>query len=213
MTSKKPYRIVVGIDYSSTSDLAFTRALELAAEKPHGEVHALHVVQLVLDPDVDSAALASGLVLPEAAVRLKEYLSERVAEHQASSPHRVEKCVTHVRLQSPANEIAQLASDLDASLIVVGTHGRRGVERFFLGSVAERVLRIAPCSVYVVRPEQESQVPAIAPPCPACLATRNATGGEKLWCEQHNERHGQRHTYHYESRVSQPTNFPMLLRS
>jgi len=50
--------------------------------------------------------------------------------------------VAHFRRGSPAENIAQLAADLDADLVVVGSHGRRGIERLFLGSVAERTLRL-----------------------------------------------------------------------
>ncbi len=212
MSTNKPYRIVVGIDYSSTSELALTRAFELAAERAGSEIHAVHVVQLLVDPGVDTASIAAGLTVPEAFTRLTEHVAKRVIEWEKATNQKVGQCFPHVRLESPASELAQIAADLEAALIVVGTHGRRGIERFFLGSVAERVLRIAPCSVYVVRPHESAPVPEIAPPCPRCVETRKATGGKELWCEQHSERHGQRHTYHYESRVGQPTNMPLTVR-
>ncbi len=212
MSSKKPYRIVVGIDYSTTSDLALSRAFEIAAGIPNSEIHAVHVVMMTVD-SVDLASVASGLTVPEAFTRLDEYLAKRVSEWEKVSGRKLEECVPHVRLHAPSSELAQIASDLEASLLVVGTHGRRGVERFLLGSVAEKVLRLAPCSVLVVRPEtEEAPVPQIEPPCPRCVETRFATQGREFWCEQHSERHGQRHTYHYESRVGQPTNFPLVVR-
>lgn len=207
MTSNKPYRIVVGIDYSTTADLALEKALELAAERPRSELHAVHVVQLGIDPGIDFETI------PAAFSRLNDYLGRRVAEWEKSSGRKLDQCFPHIRFQAPASEVTQIAVDLEASLIVVGTHGRRGVERFLLGSVSEKVIRIAPCSVLVVRPEgQEAPVVEIAPPCPVCVETRKATGGEQFWCDQHSERHGQRHTYHYESRVAQPTNFPLVTR-
>jgi len=82
-----------------------------------------------------------------------------------------------------------------------------------MGSVSEGVIRLAPCPVLVVRPQvSATEGPAIAPPCPECVAARRASGGKDFWCEQHRERHGQRHTYHYESRVAQPTNPLLVLR-
>jgi nucleotide-binding universal stress UspA family protein len=60
--------------------------------------------------------------------------------------------VNHVFLDGdPATEIVRYAGDAGIDLIVMGTHGRTGVERLVLGSVAEKVLRDAPCSVLVVK--------------------------------------------------------------
>jgi nucleotide-binding universal stress UspA family protein len=106
----------------------------------------------------------------------------------------------HLQLLDPAHAIAQLASDLEANLVVVGTHGRKGLSRFLLGSVAEAVVRLSPCPVLVVRPvgaRSAVHSPAIEPPCPDCLQTRAATAGEELWCERHREHHGRAHTYHF----------------
>lgn len=60
--------------------------------------------------------------------------------------------VSHVLLEGdPATEIARFAADAGIDVIVIGTHGRTGVDRLMLGSVAERVMREAPCSVLVVK--------------------------------------------------------------
>jgi hypothetical protein len=67
----------------------------------------------------------------------------------------------------PAEFIVKLANAVDADLIVVGTHGRRGVSRLLLGSVAAQVVRDATMSVSVVRPSdfvRGEKVPAIEPP-------------------------------------------------
>ncbi len=113
----------------------------------------------------------------------------------------------------PAYQIAQLAADVEADLVVVGTHGRRGVSRFLLGSVAEMTTRLAPCPVLVVRSKAiPVPVPSIEPPCPRCLETRRATDGQEFWCEQHRERHGRRHTYHQTDRVSADANLPLVLQ-
>jgi universal stress protein A len=57
-----------------------------------------------------------------------------------------------VRVGSPAAEIIAAATDLKADLICIGTHGRGGIAHFLLGSVAEKVLRQAPCPVLTIRP-------------------------------------------------------------
>ena len=60
--------------------------------------------------------------------------------------------VSHVFLEGdPAAEIARYAADANIDVIVIGTRGRTGVDRLVLGSVAERVMREAPCSVLVVK--------------------------------------------------------------
>lgn len=57
-----------------------------------------------------------------------------------------------VVVPAPADEIVRAAREKDVDLLVLGTHGRTGVARFFLGSVAERVVATAPCPVLTVRP-------------------------------------------------------------
>lgn len=60
--------------------------------------------------------------------------------------------VRHVLLEGdPAGEIARFAADAGIDVIVIGTHGRTGVDRLVMGSVAEKVMREAPCSVLVVK--------------------------------------------------------------
>ena len=80
----------------------------------------------------------------------------------------------------------------------------------FVGSVAEMVVRLAPCPVLVVRPKRLMEYPKIEPPCPACLETRRVTGGERLWCDEHNVRDGQRHTYGQRDRVAEDGTLPLL---
>jgi universal stress protein A len=67
---------------------------------------------------------------------------------------------------NPADEIVQLARDEEASLIVLGTHGRTGFSRLLMGSVAEVVVRRSPCPVLVYRPPIEklsAGQPVLAP--------------------------------------------------
>lgn len=213
--ARRTYRIVVGVDYSTTSELALRTAFELAAKEEHAEVHAVSVVSAAAEftytelPTTGNAALS----IRQAHEQLEAYVEEQLARWQEATGKSFERCVGHVRTEFPAEEIAQLAADLEAELIVVGTHGRRGVRRLVLGSVAEGVVRMARGAVLVVRPpEVKEPLPEIAPPCPRCVEAREASGGKEFWCEQHRERHGQRHTYHYDGRPLQPTNFTLVKR-
>lgn len=220
MQNPNPYVIVVGVDYSATSDLALQRAFELATEKQNAEVHIVYVLQTLgaLAP-LDLGITSSGpdpVTLAEAAEQLRRYADKRLQEYKqhatATGDKLFDRAVSHLRLDAPAHEIAQLATDLEADLVVVGTHGRRGASRMLLGSVAENVVRLAPCPVFVVRPKAvDESVPKIEPACPRCIETRRATAGQELWCEMHRERHGRRHTYHSFDRLGAETNFPLLI--
>nr|PZN19843.1 MAG: universal stress protein [Pseudomonadota bacterium] len=221
MQAEKPYVIVVGVDYSPQGELALERAFEIATERKNAEVHIVHVLQtvaLMVPVEASVGPVADGSVLQNASEQLRKYADERLQAFRARAAAEgrqgmlFERAVSHVRLDAPAYEIAQLASDLEADLVIVGTHGRRGAARLLVGSVAENVVRLAPCPVLVVRPKSvETQVPKIEPPCPRCVEARRESGGKELWCEQHRERHGRRHTYHYFDRLSADTNFPLLI--
>jgi nucleotide-binding universal stress UspA family protein len=213
----EPYVIVVGVDYSDTAKLALEHALTLASQRAPAEVHVVHVLSVT----------ASGLASPaieavrahlqsanEAADQLKSYVTgviDACVAQGATPPARV---ALHLRLEAPAQQVAQLAADLQADIVVVGTQGRQGISRLVLGSVAEGTVRLAPCPVLVMRAKSiPTPVPQIEPPCPRCLQTRNSSPRRELWCEQHRERHGQRHTYHQSDRASVDTNLPLTFRA
>ena len=211
MTDSK-YVILVGADYSPASDLALQSALEFAASKTHVELHVVNVRpttfysarSLDIDPQTPT--------LQEATATLNAYVAVQVTVYQDQNPAApFAKLFTHLREDEAGPQIAQLAADLEADLVVVGTHRRHGFERLLLGSVAEVVMRLSPCPVLVVRPKAiPAPVPTIEPPCPRCVEARFASQGAELWCEQHRERHGQRHTYHQGDRVGAATNFPLV---
>lgn len=216
--SHKSYRIVVGTDFSDTAHVALEKAFELAAKEDKAEVHVVNAVQHLgefVQMDLPEVP-AYRLPLDEAQEKLEAYVGSRLSAWQDASDKSFSRCVTYLSTDYPAQAVVQLANDLEADLIVVGTHGRQGFRRFLLGSVAEGVVRTAHCPVLVVRPKDQSEkVPEIEPPCPACVEVRNATGGEQLWCERHMEKHGPRHIYHYEDRNTRESNvssFPGMNR-
>jgi nucleotide-binding universal stress UspA family protein len=181
-------------------------------------VHLVNVVQtygpqVAYEMPVDSSALAV-LTVTEARQRFGRYADEALARYAKSNPGRTTPRVfAHVRFDAIADEISQLAADLEADLVVVGTHGRRGISRVLLGSSAEATVRLAPCPVLVVRPKAVPEAPPrIEPACPRCVEARRSSNGAELWCEQHRERHGQRHTYHQSDRVPSDSSMPLLLR-
>ena len=140
-------RILVPLDFSDTS----TRALEQAksvAERFNATIELLHVVPNPYIPDASpfyTPLPADFLdeVERDARKRLDESLT--LAERDRFKARRV------VIVGDPLTEIVEHATREKVDLIVMGTHGRRGVAHLFLGSVAERVVRTAPCPVLTVR--------------------------------------------------------------
>jgi nucleotide-binding universal stress UspA family protein len=140
--------IVAAIDFSVTSDEALRVACELASS--HGStLHLLHVIPdarrqawSVEAPGLDFSALQQESVVD--AERMLASLALPVAMPLVRVVRRV------VAGLPSAREIAQYAATEGADLIVVGTHGYGPVRRFVLGSVADQVIRMAPCPVLTV---------------------------------------------------------------
>jgi nucleotide-binding universal stress UspA family protein len=209
--------VVVGIDFSDAGDLALSQAFAMVNRTPGAEPHVVYVGTAygpMVRMDLPNETVTLGI--EEASERLRHHVEGVLAAFRVERSTRFARVVTHVRVGSPAREIAQLAADLDAELVIVGTHGRRGVKQLLLGSVAEAVMRSARCPVLVVRPKDHetqdlTQVPQIEPPCPRCVQARRESAGQEMWCAQHRERHGRRHTYHYVSRnVTSQENMPLV---
>lgn len=213
----KPFVAVVGYDFSELAELALDQCLELVSGRKDAQVHVVYVLPptvFTLSPFV--AGLPQGVtteMLDDSAARLKKAVDERLASFAKRQGQPSCRVVSHLRVDETASAIAQLAADVEADILLVGTHSRRGVARLLLGSVAQSVVALAPCPVLVVRPKRVEPVgPTVEPPCPRCVETRRATQGAEFWCEQHRERHGRRHTYHQSDLTSSETNFPLVMR-
>lgn len=144
------HHVLVAFDFSETAKLALDEGLRMASEVPGATLHVVHVasgygpmLQLDLGYDVRTVGAT------EAEEVLAKHVKELLAERDAKVAH----AMTHLRVGAAADEIVATAAKLDADVIVVGTHGRTGVKRLLLGSVAEAVVRNAGCPVLVVRPK------------------------------------------------------------
>jgi nucleotide-binding universal stress UspA family protein len=139
-------RILVAIDFSELSDQAFAYAVELA-ERLSAQLVLVHVFQVpaYLFPDAVVAAPQ------QTVVELERAVERRLEELRARAMARGVAAYVHVPVGSAFVEIIRAARDHKADLIVLGTHGRTGLRHALLGSVAEKVVRKAPCPVLVVR--------------------------------------------------------------
>jgi nucleotide-binding universal stress UspA family protein len=146
--------ILVATDFGEASEASLRYGRELAT-KFGATLHVLHVAQNVAIATVGAetfAAMAPRLQddIEEAA---RARLNEALIDSDRSGP--VTRPVV-MTATSPALAIVDYATDHDVNLIVMGTNGRGAIEHFLMGSVAERVVRMAPCPVLTVRhPERE----------------------------------------------------------
>lgn len=208
----RPYRIVVGIDFDETGSNALREACRLAALAPRAEVHAVHVVPEQPGTAIRPKAMEREVeALGDAPLRLKKFIEEQSCARPDRSSWTI---AVHARAGEPSTAIHQLAVDLDADMIVVGTHGRRGIKRLAFGSVAQRLVQNAHCPVLIARPKDFSSFEpslGIEPPCPDCLEARRASEGQTLWCEFHSRRHVRLHGYGYSDSTGVGSHDPGLV--
>ena len=141
-------RILHPSDFSRASGAAFLKAVALAKES-RAELLLVHVL---LPP---TPFIGDGYVSPKTYQEL-EAAARRAAQRElAKVAARAQKAKARVKAVLvegvPYDRIARVARSKRADLIVMGTHGRSGLSKFFLGSVAERVISLAPCPVLTVR--------------------------------------------------------------
>jgi nucleotide-binding universal stress UspA family protein len=195
-STTRPFALVVGVNLTdqASSGYALDQGLRIAARIAGSEVHVVHVVG-------DGATAESS---NEAAGLLRIYVSEKAAALGVVGP---QATGIHVCRGDAASAIAQLAADIRADMIVVGTHKAPTMKALFVGSTAERLLGHAECPVFVAGPRpsaKPSHLVVIEPPCPDCVEARGASGGRTWWCARHSENHHLRrhHVYSYSTELS-----------
>ena len=141
-----PRTILVPVDFSECSERALDYAVALAA-KLDAKVHLLNVISIpaLTVPEVGSMIAPTVL---ESAIRENQAALDKLADARRAQASIAD---TLLRTGDARDEILHAAETIGADLIVMGTHGRRGVSRALLGSVAELVVRTAPCPVLTIR--------------------------------------------------------------
>ncbi len=139
-------KICCPIDFSETSRAALEEAAELA-RRYEAEMALLHVFE--------PPAATSDLMVtpPEMFEQTAKELERKLELWRSEAERRGAKAVRSLVVTgAAATEVVRFAREGGYDLVVMGTHGRRGLRHLVLGSVAERVVREAPCAVLVVRP-------------------------------------------------------------
>ena len=147
--------VLVATDFGEASDAALAYGREMA--RAFGAT--LHVLHVADDVYVRLGGDAYVTVLPELQKDLEEAAQKRLNDLLVDNdpkPIPVKKAV--VTSSATATCIVQYARDHDINLIIVGTHGRGAMAHLLMGSVAERVVRTAPCPVLTVRQNERDFV-------------------------------------------------------
>jgi nucleotide-binding universal stress UspA family protein len=153
---KKIQRIVVGTDFSDLAEHAFDAALDLA-EQLGASVTLVHSYEVPIYAAPDGSYMTAGANAADAIVAASQAELKRVLERKQGRNVQMRSVL---RLGPPWEEINGVAQEEDADLVVVATHGRRGLSRALLGSVSERVIRTATRPVLVVRGEDGTATPS-----------------------------------------------------
>lgn len=134
-------KIVVPVDFSEDSFAAIDTALELVAGP--GSLHIVYVLPIFdpAEPDVVWSTVNDETRRRHGEQALRERLSD--AKYKGVN--------LHVLFGEPGHKITELAGSEGAELIVLSSHGRTGISRLLIGSVAEKVVRLAHCPVLVLR--------------------------------------------------------------
>ena len=143
--------ILVPVDFSPHSEVALRYATEFAIQFD-ADLYLLHVVQYPLTVGPEEW----NVPLDEFEANLQESARQHLEAVDTAPLSDDARIRREVRIGSPSVEIVRAAREYEIDLIVVGTHGRTGLKHVLLGSVAENVVRQAPCPVLTVRhPEHE----------------------------------------------------------
>ena len=143
-----PTKILLATDGSRDAELARTTAVDIA-NSTDPEVHVVTVASGYPSYDIRNPA-----VVEQLRKQAQDILNEQVEKIEQSGGKVAEK---HLRIAERyrAQQIVQVAEDIGAGLIVMGSRGLGGLRRALIGSVSDSVVRHAHCPVMVVRPEKE----------------------------------------------------------
>jgi nucleotide-binding universal stress UspA family protein len=140
-------KLLVALDFDAVSRVVCRFAGQYAAGLAAAEIHFLHVlVGPALTPEEREFALMEATI-----ARMREVAEAETRDADGRSLPEGVALRYRVERGTPDEEILRVARSEDVDGIVLATHGRKGLERLLIGSVAEKVVRGAPCTVIVVK--------------------------------------------------------------
>ena len=187
-SNARPFVVVAALAFDETGDAALNEAVRVGAGAGC-ELHLLHVVHEGPHATTKAELRSVEKHLNEATDELRRKLDR----HTIQQP-----VICHVRFGDVTHSILQMAVDLTADMLIVGSHRRKAVTQLLLGSVARDVVDKAHCPVLVALPKDYSGLitsESVAPPCPDCLSVRKQTNHETFWCKRHQHAYHKPHVY------------------
>ncbi len=145
---KRIRRVLYATDFSAASRPGFVAAVSLAKSLA-ARLTILYVISPVV-PSVPELYL-DAVTLDQLDKQARRWSAQQLEKLNARAKRAGVRVTSLLRDGDAADQIVRTCRSTKADLIVVGTHGRRGLPRIFLGSVAERVVAMAPCPVVTVR--------------------------------------------------------------
>ncbi len=145
-------KVVVPIDGSETSKGVVDYAIYYA-NREDAEMLFLHVMTLLEHEPVFYGE--ADVILPPSDEAVKREFGKFIEERMQTAGKRIPRMSVSVRKGRVYDQIVRFAEEEDADIIMIGHRGLSPMQRFFLGSVAAKVVAQAPCSVYVHRPKEE----------------------------------------------------------
>lgn len=186
---QKRFTIVVGLDFTDAGGLAFDQAARIARGIPHASLELVHVFE---GARADAQRSSSDLIK-----RFDLYAHEKAAVFGGLPGVSIG---IHLRAGGAAREIVELATNVAADLVVLGSHKAPHLRSWLVGSTAERVMASSPCPVLVAAPTAQTppkHEPAIEPACRECTTVRFSSHGATWWCARHAEHARHAHAYSY----------------
>lgn len=145
---KRIRRVLYASDFSTASRPSLTVAIAIA-RSVGATLTLVHVMAPIMPPLPEQ--YLDAVTLDQLEKRVRHWSARRLAGLAAQVRRAGIRVTALLRQGDPADQIVRACRSSRADLVVVGTHGRRGLPKFLLGSVAERVVATAPCPVVTVR--------------------------------------------------------------
>ncbi len=143
-SGEEPRVVLAAVDTSASAERVVAMAARFCRAFPEASLHVLHVLRYSrVDRHAGVPAMGSDVV---------DDAKDHLEAHKRSAMRQCRNPVTsHFAIGSPTSEILRFCTDLKVELLVIATHDHSGFERLLLGSIAETLVRKAPCTVTVVR--------------------------------------------------------------